>query len=240
MRASGRAQLSRHRDALFRVGAVRRHHVGLGGLAITVEDAAIADVSGLDIALFSSGAASSRELAPQVRGRWRHRHRQLVGVAHGSRCAADRQRGQPRQRSPTRASGIIANPNCTTMAAMPVLKPLHDEAGLVRLIASTYQAVSGGGLVRRGRARQAGPRGRRPGPRVHPRRRRRAVPGTHQVRQADRVQRVAVRRQVRRRRFARDRRRAEAAQREPQDPGHPGPAGQRHLRARARCSPVTR
>ena len=38
--------------------------------------------------------------------------------------------------------GIIANPNCTTMAAMPVLKPLHDEAGLVRLIASTYQAVS--------------------------------------------------------------------------------------------------
>ena len=43
--------------------------------------------------------------------------------------------------------GIIANPNCTTMAAMPVLKPLHDEAGLVRLIASTYQAVSGSGLT---------------------------------------------------------------------------------------------
>jgi len=42
--------------------------------------------------------------------------------------------------------GIIANPNCTTMAAMPVLKPLHDEAGLIRLIAATYQAVSGGGL----------------------------------------------------------------------------------------------
>ena len=43
--------------------------------------------------------------------------------------------------------GIIANPNCTTMAAMPVLKPLHDEAGLVRLVASTYQAVSGSGLA---------------------------------------------------------------------------------------------
>ena len=42
--------------------------------------------------------------------------------------------------------GIIANPNCTTMAAMPVLKPLHDEAGLIRLVASTYQAVSGSGL----------------------------------------------------------------------------------------------
>ncbi|MGH3425681.1 MAG: aspartate-semialdehyde dehydrogenase, partial [Nocardioidaceae bacterium] len=43
--------------------------------------------------------------------------------------------------------GIIANPNCTTMAAMPVLKPLHDESGLVRLVASTYQAVSGSGLA---------------------------------------------------------------------------------------------
>ena len=43
--------------------------------------------------------------------------------------------------------GIIANPNCTTMAAMPVLKPLHDEAGLQRLIVSTYQAVSGAGLA---------------------------------------------------------------------------------------------
>jgi len=43
--------------------------------------------------------------------------------------------------------GIIANPNCTTMAAMPVLKPLHDDAGLIRLVASTYQAVSGGGLA---------------------------------------------------------------------------------------------
>jgi aspartate-semialdehyde dehydrogenase len=43
--------------------------------------------------------------------------------------------------------GIIANPNCTTMAAMPVLAPLHREAGLVRLVVSTYQAVSGAGLA---------------------------------------------------------------------------------------------
>jgi aspartate-semialdehyde dehydrogenase len=43
--------------------------------------------------------------------------------------------------------GIIANPNCTTMAVMPVLSPLHDEAGLLRMIASTYQAVSGSGLA---------------------------------------------------------------------------------------------
>ena len=43
--------------------------------------------------------------------------------------------------------GIIANPNCTTMAAMPVLKPLHDEARLLRMVVSTYQAVSGSGLA---------------------------------------------------------------------------------------------
>src|SRR4051812_34506191 len=43
--------------------------------------------------------------------------------------------------------GIVANPNCTTMAAMPVLKPLHDAAGLRRLVVSTYQAVSGAGLA---------------------------------------------------------------------------------------------
>lgn len=43
--------------------------------------------------------------------------------------------------------GIIANPNCTTMAAMPVLKPLHDAAGLQRLIVATYQAVSGSGIA---------------------------------------------------------------------------------------------
>src|ERR687893_128785 len=42
--------------------------------------------------------------------------------------------------------GIVANPNCTTMAAMPVLGPLHREAGLERLIVSTYQATSGAGL----------------------------------------------------------------------------------------------
>jgi aspartate-semialdehyde dehydrogenase len=46
-----------------------------------------------------------------------------------------------------RPKGIIANPNCTTMAAMPVLRPLHDEAQLVAMVATTYQAVSGAGLA---------------------------------------------------------------------------------------------
>jgi aspartate-semialdehyde dehydrogenase len=43
--------------------------------------------------------------------------------------------------------GIVANPNCTTMICMPVLGPLHAEAGLERLVASTYQATSGAGLA---------------------------------------------------------------------------------------------
>ena len=88
----------------------------------------------------------ARAGAPLRRGR-RDRRRQLLGLADGPRRPAGRQRGQPRRDRPTARKGIIANPNCTTMAAMPVLKPLHDEAGLVRLIASTYQAVSGSGVA---------------------------------------------------------------------------------------------
>src|SRR4051794_34791958 len=116
------------------------------GTDITVEDAATADVTGLDIALFSSGATSSRELAPKFAAAgaividnssaWRMDPDVplIVSEVNGDQIVNARK-------------GIIANPNSTTMAAMPVLKPLHDEAGLIRLIASTYQAVSGGGLA---------------------------------------------------------------------------------------------
>lgn len=116
------------------------------GVDIVVEDAATADPSGLDIALFSAGATSSRELAPRFAAAgvtvidnssaWRMDPDVplVVSEVNGSEIAHARK-------------GIIANPNCTTMAAMPVLKPLHDEAGLVRIVASTYQAVSGGGLA---------------------------------------------------------------------------------------------
>lgn len=113
---------------------------------ITVEDASTADPSGLDIALFSAGATSSRELAPKFAA---------AGVTVIDNSSAFRmdpdvplvvsEVNGHLAHSP--AKGIIANPNCTTMAAMPVLKPLHDEAGLVKLVASTYQAVSGGGLA---------------------------------------------------------------------------------------------
>jgi aspartate-semialdehyde dehydrogenase len=116
------------------------------GTPITVEDASTADPTGLDIALFSSGATSSRELAPKFAA---------AGVTVIDNSSAWRMdpdvplivsEVNPGDIANMR-KGIIANPNCTTMAAMPVLKPLHDEAGLVRVVASTYQAVSGGGLA---------------------------------------------------------------------------------------------
>ena len=116
------------------------------GADIVVEDAAVADPSGLDVALFSAGATSSKELAPKFAA---------AGVTVIDNSSAWRMDpdvplvvsevnpGEVRNAK----KGIIANPNCTTMAAMPVLKPLHDEAGLIRMIAATYQAVSGGGLA---------------------------------------------------------------------------------------------
>ena len=116
------------------------------GGEIVVEDASTADPSGLDIALFSAGATSSRELAP------RFADAGVVVIDNSSAFRMDPEvplivsevNGHLARSAPKR---IIANPNCTTMAAMPILKPLHDEAGLVKMIASTYQAVSGGGLA---------------------------------------------------------------------------------------------
>jgi aspartate-semialdehyde dehydrogenase len=116
------------------------------GVDIRVEDASAADPSGLDIALFSAGGSTSKELAPKFAA---------CGVTVIDNSSAWRMdpdvplivaevNGQLVHQAP---KGIIANPNCTTMAAMPVLKPLHDYAGLQRLVVSTYQAVSGAGLA---------------------------------------------------------------------------------------------
>ncbi|MFE0021773.1 aspartate-semialdehyde dehydrogenase [Amycolatopsis sp. NPDC059021] len=113
---------------------------------VVVEDAATADPSGLDIALFSAGGSTSRAQAPRFAeagvtvidnsSAWRMDPDVPLVVSEVNPQAVKEAR-----------KGIIANPNCTTMAAMPVLKPLHDEAGLVRLVTSTYQAVSGSGLA---------------------------------------------------------------------------------------------
>ena len=112
---------------------------------VVVEDAWTADYSGLDIVLFSAGKAVSKELAPKVAAAgavvidnssaWRLDPDVPLVVAEVNPHAL---RHRPK--------GIVANPNCTTMAAMPVLAPLHREATLVGLVASTYQAVSGSGL----------------------------------------------------------------------------------------------
>ncbi len=116
------------------------------GREITVEDAATADPAGLDVALFSAGATTSRALAP------RFAEAGVTVVDNSSAFRMDPDvplvvsEVNPEAIAQAR-KGIIANPNCTTMAAMPVLKPLHDAAGLVRLIASTYQAVSGSGVA---------------------------------------------------------------------------------------------
>jgi aspartate-semialdehyde dehydrogenase len=116
------------------------------GGEITVEDAATADYAGLDIVFFSAGGSTSLALAPKVAA---------VGALVIDNSSAWRSDPQvplvvsevnPEALANT-PKGIVANPNCTTMAAMPVLKPLHAEAGLKRLVASTYQAVSGGGIA---------------------------------------------------------------------------------------------
>ena len=116
------------------------------GRDIPVEDAAVADLTGIDIALFSAGGATSKVLAPRFAeagavvidnsSAWRMDPDVPLVVSEVNPGAIGEMR-----------KGIIANPNCTTMAAMPVLRPLHEEAGLTRLIVSTYQAVSGSGLA---------------------------------------------------------------------------------------------
>ncbi|TFD86095.1 aspartate-semialdehyde dehydrogenase [Cryobacterium serini] len=116
------------------------------GEPITVEDASIADPTGLDVAIFSAGATLSKAQAP----RFAAAGVLVVDNSSGWRMDPDVPLvvSEVNPEAIKRAvKGIIANPNCTTMAAMPVLKVLHDEAGLKRLIVSTYQAVSGSGLA---------------------------------------------------------------------------------------------
>jgi aspartate-semialdehyde dehydrogenase len=119
-------------------------HLPWGDDQIIVEDAATADFADLDLALFSMGKTASRAIAPKVAAAgaividnssaWRMDPDVPLVVSEVNPDDAIRP-----------AKGIIANPNCTTMAAMPVLAPLHRAAGLVRLQVATYQAVSGSG-----------------------------------------------------------------------------------------------
>jgi aspartate-semialdehyde dehydrogenase len=113
---------------------------------IVVEDVATADHRGVDVALFSMGASASRQFGEKVAAAgaividnssaWRMDPDCPLVVPEVNAAELDRI-----------PKGIVANPNCTTMVAMPVLAPLHAEAGLERLVASTYQAASGAGLA---------------------------------------------------------------------------------------------
>ena len=116
------------------------------GKDVVVEDVATADLSGIDVAVFSAGGGTSLEYAPKFAAAgavvvdnssaWRKDPEVPLVVSEVNPHAIK-----------DRPKGIVANPNCTTMAAMPVLKPLHDRYGLTRLVVSSYQAVSGSGLA---------------------------------------------------------------------------------------------
>ncbi len=116
------------------------------GTDVVVEDVANADLTGIDIALFSAGGSTSKEHAP------RFAEAGAIVIDNSSAWRMDPDvplivsEVNPGALADMR-KGIIANPNCTTMAAMPVLMPLHEEAGLRRLVVSTFQAVSGSGLA---------------------------------------------------------------------------------------------
>ncbi|MFT7474935.1 MAG: aspartate-semialdehyde dehydrogenase [Verrucomicrobiales bacterium] len=120
--------------------------IEFAGRTITVEDASTADYTGLDIAIFSAGGATSRAIAHDVAAAGAI----VIDNSSAFRMDPDVPLVVPEVNAHALENipkGIVANPNCTTMAAMPVLKPLDDAAGLQRMVVTTYQAVSGAGLV---------------------------------------------------------------------------------------------
>ncbi len=112
---------------------------------VVVEDAETADLSGIDLALCSAPASVSRQLSPRLAAAGAT----VIDNSSAWRLDPDVPLVVPEANAAALRSipkGIVANPNCTTMVAIPVLKALHDEGGLRRLVVSTYQAVSGGGV----------------------------------------------------------------------------------------------
>jgi len=113
---------------------------------VTVEDASTADYTGLDVALFSAGGGTSKELAPKVAAQG------VVVIDNSSAWRMDPEIplvvvGANDDDAKNRPKNIIANPNCTTMVAMPIMKTLHEKAGLKSMVISSYQAISGSGLA---------------------------------------------------------------------------------------------
>ena len=115
------------------------------GGEIVVEDIETMDWSGVDLALVSAGKTASLAHAPRMA----EAGVVVVDNSSGWRMDPDVPLVVPEVNAHALdhvPKGIVANPNCTTMAAMPVLAPLHAEAGLESLTVATYQAVSGAGL----------------------------------------------------------------------------------------------
>jgi aspartate-semialdehyde dehydrogenase len=131
---------------LFASGRSAGRRLPWGDGDVEVEEAATADYSGLEVVLFSAGGTTAKELAPRVAdsgavvvdnsSAWRMDPDVPLVVPEVNAHALD-----------SIPKNIVANPNCTTMVAMPVLKPLDVEAGLTSMVVSTYQAVSGAGLA---------------------------------------------------------------------------------------------
>jgi aspartate-semialdehyde dehydrogenase len=120
--------------------------LSFAGRDVTVEDAETSSYDGLDIALFSAGATASRALAPRVAAAGAT----VIDNSSAWRMDPDVPLVVPEVNGDALRSipkGIVANPNCTTMVAMPVLKPLDLESGLESMVVTTYQSVSGGGLA---------------------------------------------------------------------------------------------
>ncbi|HZO12075.1 MAG TPA: aspartate-semialdehyde dehydrogenase, partial [Polyangiaceae bacterium] len=114
------------------------------GEQLRVEHATAERFDGVDIALFSAGAAASRELAPLAAARG------AVVIDNSSAWRMDPEvplvvpEVNP-EAVANRPKGIIANPNCSTIQMVVALKPIHALARLKHIVVSTYQAASGKG-----------------------------------------------------------------------------------------------
>jgi aspartate-semialdehyde dehydrogenase len=113
------------------------------GREIAVEEATLSSFDGLDLAIFSAGAARSRAFAPAA-----VRAGALV-IDNSSAFRLDPEVPlvvpEVNPEAARLHRGLIANPNCSTMQLVPVLRPLHEAAGLEHVTVATYQAVSGTG-----------------------------------------------------------------------------------------------
>lgn len=114
------------------------------GRDIEVEDLSEASFKGVDIALFSAGGSRSKEFAPKAA----KDGAVVIDNSSAFRMDPDVPLVVPEVNPDDVDShkGIIANPNCSTIQMVVALKPIYDEAGIKRIVVSTYQSVSGAGL----------------------------------------------------------------------------------------------